>query len=134
MIKASVETGVNFIDTANAYAFGQAETTLGQSLKNLSIARKDLVIATKFSSRVGKGRNDVGASRGHIMDAVDPSLRRLQTDSIDLFRLHGTDLVTPIEETLRPLDYIGKSRESSVHRSVQFPPVAALCRRLASQS
>jgi aryl-alcohol dehydrogenase-like predicted oxidoreductase len=123
MIKASVETGVNFIDTANAYAFGQAETTLGQSLKNLSIARKDLVIATKFSSRVGKGRNDVGASRGHIMDAVDASLRRLQTDYIDLFRLHGTDLVTPIEETLRPLDYIGKSRESSVHRSVQFPRV-----------
>jgi aryl-alcohol dehydrogenase-like predicted oxidoreductase len=104
MINASVEAGVNFIDTANVYAFGQAETTLGRSMKNLSIARKDLVIATKFSSREGQGRNDVGASRRHIMDAVDASLQRLQTDYIDVYQLHGTDLVTPIEETLRALD------------------------------
>jgi aryl-alcohol dehydrogenase-like predicted oxidoreductase len=117
MIKASVEVGVNFIDTADVYAFGQAETTLGQSLKNLSIARKDLVIATKFSGRVGGGRNDVGASRGHIMDAVDASLRRLQTDYIDLYQLHNTDLVTPIEETLRAMDTLisqGKIRYSGV--------------------
>jgi aryl-alcohol dehydrogenase-like predicted oxidoreductase len=104
MIKASVEAGVNFIDTANVYAFGQAESTLGQSLKNLSIARKDLVIATKFSAREGQGPNNVGASRLHIMNAVDASLRRLQTDYIDVYQLHGTDLVTPIEETLRALD------------------------------
>ena len=104
MVKTSVEAGVNFIDTANVYGFGQAEITLGRSLKNLSIARKDLVVATKFSSREGPGRNDVGASRMHIMNAVDASLRRLQTDYIDIYQLHGTDLVTPIEETLRALD------------------------------
>jgi aryl-alcohol dehydrogenase-like predicted oxidoreductase len=104
MIKASVEAGMNFIDTANVYAFGQAESTLGQSLKNLSIARKDLVIATNFSAREGQGPNNVGASRLHIMNAVDASLRRLQTDYIDVYQLHGTDLVTPIEETLRALD------------------------------
>jgi aryl-alcohol dehydrogenase-like predicted oxidoreductase len=89
MIKASVEGGVNFIDTANVYAFGQAESTLGQALKNLSISRKDLVIATKFSGREGQGPNDVGASRVHIMNAVDASLRRLQTDYIDIYQLHG---------------------------------------------
>ena len=104
MIRTSMEAGVNFIDTADVYAFGQSETMIGQSLRNLSIPRKDFVIATKFSARVGSGRNDVGASRGHIMDAVEASLRRLQTDYVDLYQLHSTDLVTPIEETLRALD------------------------------
>jgi aryl-alcohol dehydrogenase-like predicted oxidoreductase len=63
-----------------------------------------VVIATKVFGRVGPGRNDVGASRGHIMDAVDASLRRLQMDYIDLYQIHGNDAVTPLEETLRALD------------------------------
>src|SRR5271169_5632459 len=104
LMKASVEAGVNFIDTADVYTDGQSEITLGRSLKNLGIARKDLVIATKVFGRMGKGRNDAGASRGHILDAVDASLTRLQTDYIDLYQVHGTDLVTPIEETIRALD------------------------------
>ena len=104
LIKASIEAGVNFIDTADVYSNGESETTLGQSLRNLNIARKDVVLATKAYSRMGPGRNDVGASRGHILDAVDASLRRLQTDYIDLYQIHATDLVTPIEETLRALD------------------------------
>jgi aryl-alcohol dehydrogenase-like predicted oxidoreductase len=104
LIRESVEAGVNFIDTADVYSEGESEKILGQSLKNLKIARKDIVIATKAYSRMGPGRNDVGASRGHIMDAVDASLRRLQTDYIDLYQIHATDLVTPIEETLRALD------------------------------
>jgi aryl-alcohol dehydrogenase-like predicted oxidoreductase len=104
LIKASVDAGVNFIDTADVYSDGLSETTLGQSLKNLGSVRKDLVIATKVYGRMGKGRNDVGASRGHIMDGVDASLKRLQTDYIDLYQIHATDLVTPIEETLRALD------------------------------
>jgi aryl-alcohol dehydrogenase-like predicted oxidoreductase len=104
LIKASVEAGVNFIDTADVYSDGHSEMLLGQSLKNLGIARKDLVLATKAYGRTGKGRNDVGASRGHIMDAVDASLKRLQTEYIDLYQIHATDLVTPIEETLRALD------------------------------
>ncbi len=69
-----------------------------------NIARKEVIIATKVFGRVGPGRNDVGASRGHIMDAVDASLRRLQTDHIDLYQIHGNDSITPIEETLRALD------------------------------
>ncbi len=104
LIKASVDAGVNFIDTADVYSAGHSEETLGRSLKNLGIARKDLVIATKAYGRTGPGRNDVGASRGHIMDAVDASLKRLQMEYIDLYQIHGTDLVTPVEETLRALN------------------------------
>ena len=62
------------------------------------------MIATKVYSRVGPGRNDVGASRGHIMDGVEASLRRLQTDHIDLYQIHGNDSVTPVDETIRALD------------------------------
>jgi aryl-alcohol dehydrogenase-like predicted oxidoreductase len=104
LVKTSFEAGINFFDTADVYSEGESEKTLGQSLKNLNIARKDVVIATKVYGRVGPGRNDVGASRGHIMDAIDASLRRLQTDHIDLYQIHGNDSVTPIEETLRALD------------------------------
>jgi len=104
LVKASIEAGINFFDTADVYSEGESEKAFGQSLKNLNIARKDVVIATKVFGRVGPGRNDVGASRGHIMDAVDASLRRLQTDYIDLYQIHGSDAVTPVEETLRALD------------------------------
>jgi aryl-alcohol dehydrogenase-like predicted oxidoreductase len=104
LIRASIDAGVNFVDTADVYSEGQSEQILGQSLKNLGITRKDIVIATKAYSRMGPGKNDVGASRGHLMDAVDASLRRLQTDYIDLYQIHATDLVTPVEETLRALD------------------------------
>ncbi|MCU1318570.1 MAG: Aryl-alcohol dehydrogenase [Edaphobacter sp.] len=104
LIKACIEGGINFFDTADVYSEGESEKILGQSLKNLNIARKDVIIATKVFGRVGPGRNDVGASRGHIMDAVDASLRRLQTDHIDLYQIHGNDSITPVEETLRALD------------------------------
>jgi len=104
LIKASIDAGINFFDTADVYSEGESEKALGQSLKNLNIARKDVIIATKVFGRVGPGRNDVGASRGHVMDAVDASLRRLQTDHIDLYQIHGNDSITPIEETLRALD------------------------------
>src|SRR5271156_4330355 len=104
LIKACIDAGVNFFDTADVYSDGESEKMLGQSLKNLNIARKDVVIATKVYGRVGPGRNDVGASRGHIMDAVEASLRRLQTDHIDLYQIHGNDSVTPVEATLRALD------------------------------
>jgi aryl-alcohol dehydrogenase-like predicted oxidoreductase len=104
LVKASIDGGINFFDTADNYSEGQSEKTLGQSFKNLNIARKDVVLATKVYSRVGPGRNDVGASRGHIMDAVEASLRRLQTDHIDLYQIHANDSVTPVEETLRALD------------------------------
>src|SRR5215475_9945777 len=104
LIKVAFEDGVNFFDTADAYSDGASERTLGQSFKNLNIPRKGVVVATKVYGRVGPGCNDVGASRGHIMDAVEASLRRLQTDHIDLYQIHGNDTITPIEETLRALD------------------------------
>jgi aryl-alcohol dehydrogenase-like predicted oxidoreductase len=104
LVKTAVDAGVNFIDTADAYSEGKSEATVAKSMKNLGIPRKDIVIATKVYGRTGPGRNDVGASRGHIMDAVDASLRRLQTDYIDLYQVHGNDAITPIEETLRALD------------------------------
>jgi aryl-alcohol dehydrogenase-like predicted oxidoreductase len=129
LIKASIEAGVNFIDTADVYSEGKSESTLGQSLKNLNIARKDIVIATKVFGRVGPGKNDVGASRGHIMDAVDASLRRLQTDYIDLYQIHGNDSITPIEETLRALDTLvqnGKVRYIGVSNWLSWKIAKAL--------
>ncbi|GAC1357539.1 MAG: aldo/keto reductase [Acidobacteriaceae bacterium] len=104
LLKTAIDAGVNFVDTADVYTGGESEKTLAQAIRNLGTVRKDIVIATKAYGRTGPGRNDVGASRGHIMDAVEASLRRLGTDYIDLYQIHATDLVTPIEETLRALD------------------------------
>ena len=104
IVRTSLDAGINFIDTANVYSSGQSETLLGQALKNLGTRRSDVVIATKVYGAMGPGPNDRGASRGHIMDSVRASLERLQTDHIDLYQIHGTDPVTPIEETLRALD------------------------------
>ncbi|MFC3067761.1 aldo/keto reductase [Phenylobacterium soli] len=104
IVGRALEAGVNFIDTADVYSFGESERLLGQSLKNLGVARKDVVIATKVYGEMGPRPNDRGASRGHIMDSVQMSLERLQTDHIDLYQIHANDPVTPIEETLRALD------------------------------
>jgi aryl-alcohol dehydrogenase-like predicted oxidoreductase len=104
LIKACFDAGINFYDTADVYSDGESETILGQAFKNNGIARKDVVIATKCYGRVGPGRNDVGASRGHIMDAIDASLKRLDTDYIDLYQIHGSDPISPVGETLRALD------------------------------
>ncbi len=111
------------------YSEGESEKTLGQSLKNLNIARKDVVIASKVYGRTGPGRNDVGASRGHIMDAVEASLQRLQTDHIDLYQIHGNDTITPIEETLRALDLLvqqGKVRYIGVSNWLSWKIAKAL--------
>jgi aryl-alcohol dehydrogenase-like predicted oxidoreductase len=112
IVGRSLAAGVNFFDTADVYSFGESERRLGQALKNLGTARKDVVIATKVFGRMGPGPNDQSASRGHIMDSVKGSLERLQTDHIDLYQIHGSDSVTPIEETLRALDDL--SREGLV--------------------
>jgi aryl-alcohol dehydrogenase-like predicted oxidoreductase len=104
IIGRALAAGVNFIDTADVYSFGKSEELVGQAIKNLGIARADVVIATKVYGAMGPQPNNRGASRGHIMDSVHGSLKRLQTDHIDLYQIHGTDVVTPIEETLRALD------------------------------
>jgi aryl-alcohol dehydrogenase-like predicted oxidoreductase len=129
LVKASIEAGINFFDTADVYSEGESERTLGQSLKNLGIARKDVVIASKVYGRTGPGRNDVGASRGHIMDSIDATLERLQTDHLDLYQIHGNDTITPIEETLRALDTLvtsGKVRYIGVSNWLAWKIAKAL--------
>ncbi len=95
------EAGVNFFDTANTYVQGRSEEVLGRILKG---RRHQAVIATKVFGVVGQGPNDRGLSRAHIMRAVEDSLRRLQTDYIDLYQCHWPDYDTPLEETLRAMD------------------------------
>lgn len=104
LVKQALESGINFFDTANIYSEGESETIFGQALQNLGSDRETLVIATKCRGRMGAGPNQVGLSRKHIFEAVDASLRRLQTDYIDLYQIHGVDPLTPIEETMDALD------------------------------
>ena len=104
IVRSSLDAGINFIDTANVYHAGRSERLVGQSLKDLGVNRDEVVVATKFYGAMGPGPNNMGASRGHIMDQVKNSLERLQTDHIDLYQVHATDIVTPVEETLRALD------------------------------
>ncbi|HVY20915.1 MAG TPA: aldo/keto reductase [Bauldia sp.] len=100
----ALDAGINFIDTANVYSEGMSEEITGQAIRNSNRPRSDFVLATKANGSTGKGANDRGSSRGHIMDAVKASLKRLGTDHIDLYQIHGQDNVTPVEETVRALD------------------------------
>lgn len=119
ILDRAIDLGINFIDTADVYTKSESETTLGNALKG----RWDkFVVATKGYSAMGDGTNDIGASRYHLQNAVDASLRRLQTDHIDLYQMHRWDDNTPIEETMRTLDdlvssgkvrYIGASAYAS---------------------
>ena len=104
LIARSLEARVNFIDTANVYSLGESEKMTGAALKDLGVKRSDVVLATKVFGRMAGGPNDMGASRGHIMDSVSLSLERLQTDHIDLYQIHQSDSITGVEETMRALD------------------------------
>lgn len=104
MVGRALAAGVNFIDTADVYSFGQSERMVGQALRNLGVKRSDVVVATKVYGEMGRGPNDRGASRGHIMDGVKASLERMGLDHIDLFQIHANDPITPVEETMRALD------------------------------
>jgi len=106
LVARVLDAGINFIDTADIYSEGESERILGKALGK---RRKDVVLATKVFGRMGPGPNDVGLSRGHIMQAVDESLTRLGTDYIDLYQIHGFDPITPLEETLRTLDDLVRS-------------------------
>lgn len=109
IVKTSIDSGINFIDTANAYSEGLSETMLGEALKNLGIPRQQVVIATKVRLRMGPGANQVGLSRLHIIDSVNDSLERLNLSHIDLLYIHGVDPVTPLEETMRGLEDVVRS-------------------------
>jgi aryl-alcohol dehydrogenase-like predicted oxidoreductase len=104
LVERALSAGVNFLDTADVYSEGMSEQLLGQALKDLGVKRSDVVIATKCYGRMSAAPNNAGLSRGHIMDAVEESLERLQTDHIDLYQVHAQDLLTPVEEVMATLN------------------------------
>jgi aryl-alcohol dehydrogenase-like predicted oxidoreductase len=145
LMKTALEAGINFIDTANVYGGGASERIVGQSLKNLDVRREDVVLATKVLGPMGEGPNARGASRGHIMSECKASLRRLQTDYIDLYQIHGFDPATPIEETLEALNtlvqhghvrYVGLSNWAAwqVMKAVGITRARRLCPILSLQA
>jgi aryl-alcohol dehydrogenase-like predicted oxidoreductase len=103
IIDAALDGGINFIDTADVYNGGESELIVGRALQRNG-KRNDVVLATKVNGVMGPGPNDRGISRYHIMQACEESLRRLQTDRIDLYQLHRSSLTIPQDETLRALD------------------------------
>src|SRR6056297_1359679 len=104
LLKMAIESGVNFIDTANVYSFGQSETILGNSIDNLNLNLDELFISTKVRGAMGDGPNEQGLSRYHIFNSVEDSLNRLNIDQIDLLYVHGVDKVMPIEEIMKNLN------------------------------
>ncbi len=104
LIRTAFDAGINFFDTADVYSEGQSEEITGQAIRSLGLSRDEIVIATKGFGRTGKGPNAAGASRGHILEAAKASLRRLGLDHVDLYQIHGTDPLTPVEETMDALD------------------------------
>jgi aryl-alcohol dehydrogenase-like predicted oxidoreductase len=108
IINRALEAGINFIDTANVYNAGESERIVGEALKENG-RREQIVLATKVHGRMGDGPNEQGVSRYHILKACEDSLRRLQTDHIDLYQMHRPSLKVPIDETLRALDDLVRS-------------------------
>jgi aryl-alcohol dehydrogenase-like predicted oxidoreductase len=104
LVGTSLDQGVNFIDTADVYSEGESERLLGEALASLNRPRDRVIVATKVRGRTGKGINQVGLSRSHILSSIDKSLTRLKLDYVDLYQIHGVDRHTPIEETVRALE------------------------------
>jgi aryl-alcohol dehydrogenase-like predicted oxidoreductase len=143
LVQAALEAGINLFDTADVYADGRSEEILGRSLRNIGVARDDVVIATKAASAMGAGPNRRGASRRYLLSACRASLKRLAIDHIDLYQIHAFDPVTPIEETLDALDtlvragdvrYVGLSNWAAwqimkaigIARARQLAPITSL--------
>ena len=101
IVDLAFAAGVNFFDTANTYANSRSETILGNVLKG---RRQDAIVASKVFNPTGSGPNDSGMSRVHILSAIEASLRRLQTDYLDIYYIHHVDTQTPLEEMLRAFD------------------------------
>ena len=111
LIKAALENGINFFDTANIYSFGKSEEVLGRAIRDFA-RRDNLIIATKVHAAMSSAPNDGGLSRKHIFHSIDASLNRLQMDYVDLFQIHRWDYETPIEETMEALHDVVKSGKS----------------------
>jgi 1-deoxyxylulose-5-phosphate synthase len=112
-LERALEAGINFFDTADVYSLGESEQILGNILKGFGVNRENVVIATKVNGVMSEDINDRGLSRKHIMDSIDRSLRRLQTDYVDLYQIHRWDYEVPIEETMEALHDVvraGKAR------------------------
>jgi len=107
--KKALEAGINFFDTADVYSVGRSEEIVGKALKDFAASRDRVVIATKVCGVMSDDVNDRGLSRKHILHSIDNSLRRLQTDYIDLYKIHRFDPTTPIEETIEALHDVVKS-------------------------
>ena len=129
LVARALATGINFFDTADVYSHGESETILGRALKACGVARESVVIATKVfapMSRAAAERtgdvNHYGLSRQHILAGCEASLRRLEIDSIDLYQVHGFDLSTPIEETLRALDDLVRQGKVRYIGCSNWPP------------
>lgn len=102
IVDICMDAGITLFDTADVYSDGNSESVLGKAIDHLN--REDLMISTKAAFRLGKGPNDVGSSRYHLIQSVERSLKRLATDYIDIYHLHAFDATAPVEETLRTLD------------------------------
>jgi aryl-alcohol dehydrogenase-like predicted oxidoreductase len=142
LVDVCLDAGLTMFDSADIYSAGAAEEVLGQAIQG---RRDRVIISTKGTFRAGPGPNDVGSSRHHLIQAVEGSLRRLGTDFIDLYQLHGFDAVTPMEEVLRTLDdlvragkirYVGCSNFSGWHlmKSLALSEKYGLCRHVAHQA
>ena len=132
MVDLSIEAGINLFDTANFYGGGESEVMLGKALGS---RRRDVLIATKFTSQMGRGPNAGGSSRLAMIRECDDSLRRLGTDWIDLYQVHSFDATTPLEETLRGLDQLvqqGKVRYVGVsnYAAWQLAKADGICGQL----
>ena len=125
MVKLALDRGINFIDTADVYSRGESETLLGNALKGV---REEIVLATKVRLPMSDNFNRSGATRVNIMRGIESSLKRLQTDHVDLYQVHGWDSNTPLEETLRTLDDVVRQGKVALHRAEQ-PPLLAGGRR-----
>ena len=142
LVDICLDAGLTMFDSADVYSAGQAEEILGKAIKG---RRDRVLISTKGTFRSGSGSNDVGSSRQHLIEAVNNSLRRLGTDYIDLYQLHGFDALTPVEETLGTLDdlvragkirYIGCSNFSGWHlmKALAVSDTRGLARYVAHQA
>ena len=112
-IKRALDAGINFFDTADVYSLGESEKVTGNLLKYFGVKRENVVIATKVNGQMSDDVNDRGLSRKHIVDSIDKSLKRLQTDYVDIYQIHRWDYEVPIEETMEALHDVvraGKAR------------------------
>jgi aryl-alcohol dehydrogenase-like predicted oxidoreductase len=120
LVDISLEAGLSMFDSADVYSDGSAEEILGKAIKG---RRDQVIISTKATFRSGPGHNDVGSSRHHLINACEASLRRLGTDYIDLYQMHGFDALSPVEETLSALDDMVQW-QGALYRLLEFLRVA----------